>query len=500
MDLGVRPSRARPARCRSPARRDRSSTGPKSTMPRVPARSASAIRLRNWASTQGVLLAGCVEPLERELPDRLEHPEALLAVRIGAAADEALVEQRRQRVEVGAADLLRVLERGAAAEHREPGEERLLVLAEQVVAPRDRGAQRGMALVGVTAALEEVEPLPDPLEQLLRAEQLDPRGGELDREREAVEAADQLVDGGRVTDVGADRLRALEEQRDGVGLDHRRQVELDLAGDPQRLPARRDDPERRARPRAARRSAGPRRAAAARGCRGRRAPACRRGGSRSRRPCRRRRRGRRRSGARPAPHPERGRAGRRPCPPSASSARNRASSIENRVLPVPPGPDDREQARVALEPQRGRVEELPLAAEEVRRRSGKVDGARGSQRWELARPELEQLRRGIEVLQSVAPEVAQRLILDERCRRGREDHLAAVGEGGDAGAAVDVDPDVALGRNARRARMEPHPHGDRPRRERLLRGGRSRDGRRLRWGTRRRTRRPACRPRHRPRR
>ena len=42
---------------------------------------------------------------------------------------------------------------------------------------------------------------------------------------------------------GADRLRALEEQRDGVGLDHRRQVELDLAGDPQRLAARRDDPE-----------------------------------------------------------------------------------------------------------------------------------------------------------------------------------------------------------------------------------------------------------------
>ena len=132
----------------------------------------------------------------------------------------------------------------AAAEHREPGEERLLVLAEQVVAPGDRGAQRGVALVGITAALEEVEPLPDPLEQLLRAEQLDPRGGELDREREPVEAADQLVDGGRVTDVGADCLRALEEQRDGVGLDHRRQVELDLAGDPQRLPARRDDPER----------------------------------------------------------------------------------------------------------------------------------------------------------------------------------------------------------------------------------------------------------------
>ena len=120
----------------------------------------------------------------------------------------------------------------------------LLVLVEKVVAPRDRGAQRGVALVGVPTALEEIEPLRDPLEQLLRAEQLHAGGGELDREREAVETLDQLVDGGRVADVGADRLRALEEQRHGVGLDHRRQVELDLAGNPQRLAARREDPER----------------------------------------------------------------------------------------------------------------------------------------------------------------------------------------------------------------------------------------------------------------
>ena len=140
------------------------------------------------------------------------------------------------------------------------------------------------------------------------------------------------------------------------------------------------------------------------------------------------------------------------------------------------GTDDREQAWVALEPQRRGVEELALAAEKVRRGSGKVDGTRRSQRRELPRPELEQLGRGVEVLQPVAPEVAQRLILDERRRRGREDHLAAVGERGDAGAAVDVDPDVALGSNGRCAGVEPHPHGDRARRERLLRGGRSGDG------------------------
>ena len=94
--------------------------------------------------------------------------------------------------------------------------------------------------------------------------------------------------------------------------------------------------------------------------------------------------------------------------------------------------------------------------------------------------ELEELRRGIEILQPVAPEVAERLILHKRRRRCREDHLAAVGECGNAGAAVDVDPDVALGRNARGAGMEPHPHGDRPRLERLLCGAHSGHGARCR--------------------
>ena len=84
----------------------------------------------------------------------------------------------------------------------------------------------------------------DPLEQLLRSEQLHPGGGELDGEREAVETLDELVDRRGVSDVGANRLRALEEQRHCVGLDHWREIELDLAGDPQGLAARREDPER----------------------------------------------------------------------------------------------------------------------------------------------------------------------------------------------------------------------------------------------------------------
>ena len=81
--------------------------GAKSTI----AARAGAVGERDQAfglsATERVLLARRVESLERELPDRLEHPEALLAVRVGAAAEQALVEQRRQRVEVGVADAAR---------------------------------------------------------------------------------------------------------------------------------------------------------------------------------------------------------------------------------------------------------------------------------------------------------------------------------------------------------------------------------------------------------
>ena len=72
------------------------------------------------------------------------------------AADEALVDERLERVEVGVGDRLGRLERAAAAEDREPREERAARLVQQVVAPLDRRAERLLARVGVAAALEEV--------------------------------------------------------------------------------------------------------------------------------------------------------------------------------------------------------------------------------------------------------------------------------------------------------------------------------------------------------
>src|SRR5205085_10199289 len=108
---------------------------------------------------QVVLPARLAEPFERELADCLEHPVALLADSSGAAAEQALVEQGGERVEIGLTDELRRLERAAAAEHSEARAECLLVLVEQVVRPGDRRAERQMALLGVAGSLERVEPV-----------------------------------------------------------------------------------------------------------------------------------------------------------------------------------------------------------------------------------------------------------------------------------------------------------------------------------------------------
>ena len=89
-----------------------------------------------------------------------------------------------------ATDCFGRLEGAAAAEDGEPGKQLLFVVVEEVVAPGDRRTQRGVARVGVAAALEQVEPLRDPLEQLLGAEELDACRGQLDREREPIKTAD----------------------------------------------------------------------------------------------------------------------------------------------------------------------------------------------------------------------------------------------------------------------------------------------------------------------
>src|SRR4029079_16332923 len=127
------------------------------------------------------------ELLECVLADCFEHPVPVLSEQPGAAAEEALVEQRGERVEVGVADGFGGLQRAAPAEDAEPCEEPLLVLVEQVVGPGDRRPERRGAFLRVARAPERVEPPGEAVEERLRSEQLGPSRGELEREREAVE-------------------------------------------------------------------------------------------------------------------------------------------------------------------------------------------------------------------------------------------------------------------------------------------------------------------------
>ena len=84
-----------------------------------------------------------------------------------------------------------------------------------------------------------------------------------------------------------------------------------------------------------------------------------------------------------------------------------------------------------------------------------------------------------EVLQAVFAEIAQAVVLDQRCGRGRDQDLPTVPDRCDAGCSVDVRSDVALVGDVGRPGVDPHAHADRSGREHLLRlGGGGNCGRR----------------------
>jgi len=129
-------------------------------------------------------LARLLETLQRVLANRLEHPVALVG-----EAEQALLDVRLEGVERGAADLLRRLERAAAREDAEAGEELLLSGEEELVRPVDGRPERDLTGIGVAAAREQVEPGGEALEDLSRCKGSCAGGGQLDGERQVVEAA-----------------------------------------------------------------------------------------------------------------------------------------------------------------------------------------------------------------------------------------------------------------------------------------------------------------------
>ena len=121
-------------------------------------------------------VAALLQPLERVLADRLQHPEAWLAGGHRLRPQQVVVQQRLDagddvELEV-AGNRLRAVEGEAPDEDAEAREERLLLRAEEVVAPFDRGAQRPVPLgqAGAGLGLQELEPPFEPLENVVRRE------------------------------------------------------------------------------------------------------------------------------------------------------------------------------------------------------------------------------------------------------------------------------------------------------------------------------------------
>ena len=151
----------------------------------------------------------------------------------------------------------------------------LLVVVEQVVGPLHRVAQRLVALQPAPRPDQQPEPVVEAIAHLDRGHRLHPRGGQLDRQRDAVEAAADLGDGARlvstVNEIPAPRAGALDEQRRGrrcdrVDVQGGHGPEL-FVGHPQSLPAGGEDLHGRRLRRGSPRSCRRRRRARVRSCR-----------------------------------------------------------------------------------------------------------------------------------------------------------------------------------------------------------------------------------------
>src|SRR5919109_1791694 len=109
-----------------------------------------------------VRLTRLLETLDGVLPDRLEHREAL-----DLPPNEALVEQRRENVDVGLAHRLGGLECEPTREDGQSAEEPLLFGRTKLVTPLDRRPERLLTLWEVAPrGCQRRQPAIEPAEEL----------------------------------------------------------------------------------------------------------------------------------------------------------------------------------------------------------------------------------------------------------------------------------------------------------------------------------------------
>ena len=174
-----------------------------------------------------------LEPLHGELPDRLEHPEP-----VTSPTQEALVDERLHDVQVGLSDRFGGRQRAASPEHGQPGEQALLLLREQVVAPLDGRSKGSLSFRKIPRpAGQQRQALFEPLEDLPGRQGLRPGGRQLDGERQVIHASADVGDGIVGLEVRPDGRRPRHEQGHTLVVGQRRHRILVLARHVQGLAA-----------------------------------------------------------------------------------------------------------------------------------------------------------------------------------------------------------------------------------------------------------------------
>jgi hypothetical protein len=170
-----------------------------------------------------LVLTGLLQALAGVQPYRLEEEATCRAVLL-LHDHQRLVHQCRQQVEdlggcdeIVRADGLRGIDGEPAGEDREPLQEALLRLGEQLIAPVQRRTQGAVARQRRTAAAaEQTEDVVQAPRDLLGGYHPDAGGGQLDRQRDAVEPAADLRDRGAVrlaeAEGGEHGARAVDEE------------------------------------------------------------------------------------------------------------------------------------------------------------------------------------------------------------------------------------------------------------------------------------------------
>ena len=218
----------------SPGRESPLDGGPGIVEPR-PARGRVGVageqghQVRRVCSPRRVLFRGRAQPFQGIRAGRLEKAKSRLVALHDV--DEGLVYEREQRVDRAAAHRRQRPRGGRAAEDAQAAEHRLLAFGEELVAPIERRAQAAVpGLRGPRAVREDGETVVELGGEPAQTEERNEPGGELEGQRDPVEALAEGDERGHLALTDRERLaerrHAIQQQLHdrrarGLGDGHR---------------------------------------------------------------------------------------------------------------------------------------------------------------------------------------------------------------------------------------------------------------------------------------